>query len=59
MVGDRLHDVEGAHANGIKTIGVLWGYGGRTELAKSGAAVMIDSPDLLPASVAALRKAGG
>lgn len=24
MVGDRIHDVEGARANGMETIGVLW-----------------------------------
>ena len=28
MVGDRLHDVEGAAAHGIGTIVVDWGYGG-------------------------------
>lgn len=59
MVGDRLHDVEGAHANGIKTIGVLWGYGGQAELAAAGAAAMIDDPALLAAHVSALRKRAG
>ena len=28
MVGDRLHDVEGAAAHGIDTVVVGWGYGG-------------------------------
>jgi len=32
MVGDRSHDVNGAHANGIDGIGVLYGYGTREEL---------------------------
>ena len=55
MVGDRLHDVEGARANGIQTIGVLWGYGGYAELREAGAAAMIDSPDLLLSTVIACR----
>ncbi len=37
MVGDRFHDIEGAKANGIKSCGVLFGYGSRQELEKSGA----------------------
>lgn len=31
MVGDRIHDVEGAHAFGIRSVLVDWGYGDRTE----------------------------
>ena len=31
MVGDRRHDVEGAHQVGLPAVGVLYGYGGRTE----------------------------
>ena len=37
MVGDRLHDIEAAKANGLRSIGVLWGYGGREELERVGA----------------------
>ena len=37
MVGDRLHDVEGAAKFGIPTVGVLWGYGSRGELTDAGA----------------------
>ena len=37
MVGDRRHDVEGARANGLDTVGVLWGYGTREELETAGA----------------------
>ncbi len=37
MVGDRRHDVEGARANGLATVGVLWGYGTREELETAGA----------------------
>lgn len=32
LVGDRSHDVIGAHDNGIACFGVLWGYGSRAEL---------------------------
>jgi phosphoglycolate phosphatase len=27
LVGDRVHDVEGAAVHGIPTIAVSWGYG--------------------------------
>lgn len=37
MVGDRRHDVVGAHEAGIPCIGVLYGYGSREELEKAGA----------------------
>lgn len=37
MVGDRRHDVEGAHAAGLGCIGVLYGYGDREELERAGA----------------------
>jgi phosphoglycolate phosphatase len=35
MVGDRIHDVEGAAAHGIETIMVRWGYGGPDEWAQA------------------------
>jgi phosphoglycolate phosphatase len=35
MVGDRIHDVEGAAAHGIETIMVRWGYGGPAEWAEA------------------------
>ena len=37
MVGDRLHDIEGAHKIGIPAIGVLYGYGNRQEHEDCGA----------------------
>lgn len=37
MVGDRRHDMAGAHANGLEAVGVLYGYGSREELASAGA----------------------
>ena len=45
MVGDRLHDAEGAAACGIPCIGVTWGYGDEAELRGAGAAHTADSPD--------------
>ena len=37
MVGDRRHDIYGAHANGLEAVGVLYGYGSCEELAAAGA----------------------
>ena len=42
MVGDRIHDVEGAGHHGIDTIMVSWGYGGPAEWEK--AHHVIDTP---------------
>ncbi len=43
MIGDRLHDIEGAKASGLFSIGVLWGYGDRGELADAGADLICES----------------
>lgn len=32
MVGDRVEDILGARANGLRTVAVLWGYGIHAEL---------------------------
>ncbi len=32
MIGDRVHDIDAAHANGCQAIGVTWGYGSVAEL---------------------------
>lgn len=37
MIGDREYDIIGAAANGIDSVGVLFGYGSREELEKAGA----------------------
>jgi phosphoglycolate phosphatase len=37
MIGDRSHDMVGAKNNGMKGIGVLYGYGSRDELLEAGA----------------------
>lgn len=50
MIGDRMHDVEGAKANGMKCIGVLYGYGSQKELEDAGAnALAADFDQLLRA----------
>lgn len=47
MVGDRSHDVVGAHAVGIECIGVAWGYGSRDELDTAGADAIVSDVDEL------------
>ena len=47
MVGDRQHDVIGAQKNGIKCIGVTYGFAAEGELQKSGACAFANSPDAL------------
>jgi phosphoglycolate phosphatase len=44
MVGDRLHDALGAIANGVKPVGVLWGYGSREELLGAGVDALLEAP---------------
>jgi phosphoglycolate phosphatase len=44
MVGDRRHDISGAHAVGVRGLGVLWGYGARDELETAGADQLVESP---------------
>ena len=44
LVGDRAHDVVGAHAHGLRAFGALWGYGGRAELQAAGADVLLERP---------------
>src|SRR3954471_6306219 len=44
MVGDRRYDISGAHAVGMRGLGVLWGYGTRDELEGAGADRLVDSP---------------
>ena len=48
MVGDRHHDIDGAKAVGMESVGVLYGYGDRAEHEAAGA-------DAIVASVAELR----
>jgi phosphoglycolate phosphatase len=54
MVGDRRHDISGAHAVGMRGLGVLWGYGTRDELETAGADRLVDSPADLAGTVLAM-----
>ena len=45
MIGDREHDIVGAKANGIATIGVTYGFGSREELTNAGADAICASPE--------------
>ena len=47
MVGDRKHDVEGAKNNGLRTIGVSWGYAPEGELVETGADVIANDAKTL------------
>lgn len=49
MVGDRKYDVLGAKATGIKSVGVLYGYGSREEMDAA-------NPDFIAETVAELEK---
>jgi phosphoglycolate phosphatase len=42
MVGDRRHDIIGAHAVNMRGLGVLWGYGTRDELEAAGADQLVE-----------------
>ena len=47
MVGDRENDITGAKRTGIDSIGVLYGYGDREELASAGANQIVTSVEEL------------
>ena len=45
MIGDRSHDIMGGKANGMDTIGVLYGFGNREELEEAGADIIVETPE--------------
>ena len=49
MVGDREFDIKGAHINGLKAVGILFGYGSESELKSAQA-------DFIAADICELRK---
>jgi phosphoglycolate phosphatase len=57
MVGDRRHDIAGAHAVGMRGLGVLWGYGSRDELETAGADQLVTSPADLAQTIGAMQSA--
>jgi phosphoglycolate phosphatase len=54
MVGDRRYDIAGAHAVGMRGLGVLWGFGSRGELETAGADQIVETVAELPATVLAM-----
>lgn len=45
MIGDRDKDINGARANGLTSLGVLWGYGSEEELKGAGADFLASAPE--------------
>ena len=54
MIGDRSFDISGAHANDVRAVGVLWGYGGAAELTQAGADALAERPEELLAACTGL-----
>jgi phosphoglycolate phosphatase len=44
MIGDRRMDIEGANRHRMRSIGVLWGFGGEAELRAAGARHLAAAP---------------
>ncbi len=53
MIGDRKHDLIGAIANGIRPVGVSYGYGSFEELDAAGATAIANSPAEIPGIITA------
>ncbi len=49
MIGDRHMDIDGARHHGMRSVGVLWGFGGEDELREAGATHLVASPAQLQA----------
>jgi phosphoglycolate phosphatase len=57
MVGDRQHDMVGAHAVNMRGLGVLWGFGSRDELEAAGADQLVErTADLAPMVLSMLNR---
>ena len=48
MIGDRVFDISAARANGLFSVGVLWGHGSLEELTTAAPDRILDSPNQLP-----------
>lgn len=44
VVGDKFYDIDGAKANSVKSVGVLWGFGTKFELIESAADFIAEKP---------------
>jgi phosphoglycolate phosphatase len=47
MIGDRAADVIAAKANGIRSVGIRWGYGSEEELRAAGSDELCSTPSAL------------
>lgn len=44
MIGDRHMDIDGARHHGLRSVGVLWGFGSEEELRQAGASALVATP---------------
>lgn len=51
MIGDREHDILGAKASGLASLGVLYGYGDRAEHEAAGAEFIVETVEELGAAL--------
>lgn len=51
MIGDRLHDMLAARSNGMRGLGVLYGFGDHAELTAAGAELTCDQVSDIPPAV--------
>lgn len=51
MIGDRHMDIDGAREHGLRSVGVLWGFGHEQELREAGATHLATHPAQLPGLV--------
>ena len=56
MIGDRAADVRAARANGVRAVGVLWGYGAADELREAGADTLGADPAAVLACLPAISR---
>lgn len=54
MIGDRMHDAQAAHANGTRSLGVLYGFGNEAELRAAGVHALCRTPRELPETLLTL-----
>jgi phosphoglycolate phosphatase len=47
MIGDREVDISAAKANRLRSVGVLWGFGDKSELERAGADVILSGTNEL------------
>ena len=59
MIGDRAADVVAAKKNGLRSVGVLWGFGDDAELEDAGADALCASPDDLVGCTRRLARSPG